>query len=137
MENINKFIGIPYKFNGDTAEGCDCLGLVRYFYKEHGWIEIDDGLPITKEDWMSNAVKRIKHFFPKRFDVAWKPEQMEYGAVVIFKINGEMHFGIYVGYGNVLSTQLTTESYDNSMTTLYKRQWWTPWFKVAFNRRKE
>ena len=103
MDNINKFIGIPYKFNGDTADGCDCLGLVRYFYREHGWIDIDDGLPID-ENWMKNATSRIRRFFPKHFDIAWKPEDMKYGAVVIFKINSEMHFGVYVGYGKLLST---------------------------------
>lgn len=135
MDNINKFIGIPYKFNGDTADGCDCLGLVRYFYREHGWIDIDDGLPID-ENWMKNATSRIRRFFPKHFDIAWKPEDMKYGAVVIFKINSELHFGIYLGYGKMLSTQLTTESYDTSRSTIYHRQWWTPWFQVAFNRRE-
>jgi cell wall-associated NlpC family hydrolase len=136
MENVNKYIGIPYRFNGDTADGCDCLGLVRYFYREHGWIDVDDGLPINKEDWMNSAVRRIKNFFPKNFDVAWKPEDMKYGAVVLFKINSELHFGVYLGYGRLLSTQLTTESYDNSRSTIYKREWWTPWFKVAFNRKE-
>ena len=135
MDNINKFIGIPYKFNGDTADGCDCLGLVRYFYREHGWLDVDDGLPID-EHWMDSATSRIRRFFPKHFDIAWKPEDMKYGAVVIFKINSELHFGIYLGYGKMLSTQLTTESYDTSRSTIYHRQWWTPWFQVAFNRRE-
>ena len=31
MEDISKYIGIPYEFNGDTSDGADCAGLVMMF----------------------------------------------------------------------------------------------------------
>ena len=34
MEDISKYIGIPYKFNGDATEGADCAGLVMLFYRD-------------------------------------------------------------------------------------------------------
>ena len=47
-----EYIGLPYTFNGSDENGVDCLGLVRMFYRKHGWIDIDDGLPIEKNTWM-------------------------------------------------------------------------------------
>lgn len=37
-----KYLTIPYKHLGRTFEGCDCLGLVKLFYKEELGIDILD-----------------------------------------------------------------------------------------------
>ena len=132
-----EYIGLPYKFNGSDENGVDCLGLVRMFYRKHGWIDIDDGLPIDKDTWMKQAPRRIMRFFGKHFDKAREPKDMRPSAVCIMLINGEIHFGIYLGYGRMLQTQLTTEGYEDSYTTIYRRDFWEPWFKIAFNRRDE
>lgn len=133
MESINKYIGIPYKFNGTSFDGVDCLGLCRLFYREHGWIEIDDGLPIDK-DWMKNAARRIVRWFGANFEKTRNPDDMSFGDICIFLINGELHFGIYLEYGKLLSTHIT-DSYKNSYSTIYHRDWWKPFFKVAYKRK--
>lgn len=131
--DTDKYIGIPYKFNGDTFEGADCLGLVRLFYREHGWIKIDDGLPID-ENWMKDAPRRIVRWFGAHFNKTKNPNDMTYGDICIFLINREIHFGIYVGNGRLLSTQIV-DGYTNSYSTIYHRQWWQPFFKVAYKRK--
>lgn len=59
MEDINKYVGIPHYFNQDSFDGCDCIGLCRLFYKEHGWKQdFKDGKPITK-DWQKQMVQFV------------------------------------------------------------------------------
>jgi hypothetical protein len=41
-------------------------------------------------------------FFGKHFDKAREPKDMRPSAVCIMLINGEIHFGIYLGYGRML-----------------------------------
>jgi cell wall-associated NlpC family hydrolase len=49
-EIVNKYRNIPYKHNGRSLTGLDCLGLLIHVYREFG-IEIpsDDGAYISEE----------------------------------------------------------------------------------------
>ena len=62
----DKYIGIVHRTNGDTFDACDCLGLVRLFYREQGWPLTfwDNGEPITKDNF--NTGKSWKRLF--RYD---------------------------------------------------------------------
>ena len=132
MENIDKYIGIPYKFNGRTREsGCDCLGLCYLFYKEHGWITLDDGKPITK-DWREKDPHRLARWFGKHFKVTRDPEQLEFGDILLFDVFGDTHLAIYLEYGRVLALQLPTR--DWSKSTIYHKDSWLHGFKAGFKR---
>ena len=48
------------------------------------------------------GIRRIMRFFGKHFDKAREPKDMRPSAVCIMLINGEIHFGIYLGYGRML-----------------------------------
>lgn len=131
MEDINKYIGIPYKFNGRTRDGCDCLGLCHLFYKEHGWITLDDGKPITK-DWQEKDPKRLVRWFAKNFQVTRDPEELEFGDILLFDVGSEVHLALYLEYGRILSSQIPTVEFSKS--TIYHKDSWVHGFKVGFKR---
>lgn len=55
--NHIKYLKIPYLHRGCSFEGCDCLGLVRLFYKEEMGILLKD--TEYEEDWYSAEPRRI------------------------------------------------------------------------------
>ncbi len=101
-QNLDKFVGIPYKFLGTDYDGADCIGLCQLFFYEHGiMLEWRDGRPIEK-DWYVKEPYRMARWFIKYFDKL-KYEELQYGDVVLFEINGEGHTGICVGNYKVLT----------------------------------
>lgn len=132
--DINKFVGIPWKLNGDTFENSDCVGLCRLFYKEHGWSnDFRDSEPKEVSEFRSVHVwRRLLTYCAKTMNRV-DYDNLEYGDFVIFKIAGDIHTGVYLGYGNLLCMQIPTV--DGSTSTIYHREWWKPYFKYAFRKK--
>lgn len=79
IEIAKKYLGVPYKFGGQTPDGFDCSGFTGYVYKKAGYsLARDAGVQY-------NEMKPIK--VPR------------VGDLVFFKIDGQKvsHVGIYVG----------------------------------------
>lgn len=56
--SVRKLLGVPYRHNGRSVEGLDCLGLIWLFYKEMGISVPDgDGADIA-EDWYASDPER-------------------------------------------------------------------------------
>lgn len=102
-QNLEKFIGIPYKFLGTDFTGVDCIGLCQLFYFEHNLpIIFRDGREI-KKDWYLTEPYRLARWLITNFDKIENQNDLEYGDVVLFEINGEGHTGIYIGDAKVLT----------------------------------
>ncbi|NLY79661.1 MAG: LysM peptidoglycan-binding domain-containing protein [Lysinibacillus sp.] len=84
LEIAREQLGVPYKYGGNTPEGFDCSGFVRYVY-------FNAGLNIERkssEDYFMKDTTIIKNPVP--------------GDVVFFKNTykaGISHMGIYIGDG--------------------------------------
>lgn len=136
MKHIDKYIGIPHYFGESSHEKCDCIGLCRLFYREHGWENPlwDNGGPVTEENFSKLSTwKRLYKYCLTRMDRV-KYDDLQYGDFVIFNIGGDIHTGIYVEYGKLLAMQVPTV-YGKSTSTVYHRDWWTPFYKCSFRRR--
>lgn len=102
-QNLERFIGLPFKFLGTDFTGVDCIGLCQLFLCEHGYnIEIRDGRPITK-DWYLTEPFRLARWLFNNFDKIENIDSLQYGDIVLFEINGESHTGIYIGNYKVLT----------------------------------
>lgn|SRR5574337_755256 len=74
-------VGRPYKFKGDTPEGFDCSGLVRYSYLSAG-LDLPHG---------TASLRQMTHDIPAR--------ELRSGDLIFFSQLGKKysHVGIYVG----------------------------------------
>ena len=118
-QNIERFIGLPYKFLGTDFTGVDCIGLCQLFFFEHNLpIVIRDGRPITK-DWYLTEPYRLARWLFKNFDKVESIDDLRYGDIVLFEINGESHTGIYIDDYKVLTI---LEIFKKSMIMHLKRQ---------------
>lgn len=133
MENIDKYIGIVHRFNGDTFDGCDCIGLCRLFYREHGWSpKFDDGKPVT-HDWEKKDSLRLVRYLQKNFTMTRDVGELQFGDILLFDIAGDSHLGIYLQYGDILAMQVPVDE-GKTTSTIYHRHYWKPGFKAGFRR---
>ena len=121
--DINKFVGIPHYFGESSFGKCDCLGLCRLFYREHGY----------KERKSFGAWRRLYTYLLTHMDRV-SHETLQYGDLVVFQIEGEVHLGIYLSYGKLLTMQIPVK-FGKTTSTIYHRDWWSRYFKYAFRRR--
>lgn len=131
----DKYIGIVHRTNGDTFDACDCLGLVRLFYREQGWPLTfwDNGEPITKDNFNTGkSWKRLFRYLNENMDMTKDADSLQYGAVVVFVVNGDMHLGVYVGHGMVLAMAVPVKE-GKSTSTLYHKRVWKLAFKRGYN----
>ncbi len=86
LKTARNMIGRPYKFQGDTPEGFDCSGLVRYSYLTAG-MELPHG---------TAALRKISHPVP--------PGDIRKGDLLFFDQSGKKfsHVGIYAGDKNFI-----------------------------------
>ncbi len=137
MLNDNDYIGIPYKRLCDTHEQADCFGLVKLYYREHGWdTNFSDNKPVTYEQTQASQMIRVLRYLRKNFDETKNPDELEYGDIMLFMIDGDGHLGIMLDYGDILSAQVPSIE-GKAFSTVYHRGWWTPFFKRGFKRRKK
>lgn len=118
-QNIERFIGLPYKFLGTDFNGVDCIGLCQLFLNEHHIpVIIRDGRPITK-DWYLKEPYRLARWLFKNFDKIDNIDDLRYGDIVLFEINGESHTGIYIDDYKVLTI---LEVFKKSMIIHLKKE---------------
>lgn len=85
----NQYLGVPYKFGGNTPEGFDCSGYLIYVFNQVGI-----SLPRTSEDQYNKA------------GISVDRNDLQVGDLVFFSGTykpGISHAGIYVGENNFIS----------------------------------
>ena len=139
MEDIYKYINIPYKFAGYNYDGADCIGLLRLFYADHNWVEMNDGRTFTK-DWYKKEPYRMVKWFLKNMNKIKTIEELQFGDVVYFLIGGEGHVGIYYKYGKIITTfpensKQWDGTYMPNNSFLCHKQLWEKAYRCGFRRR--
>jgi cell wall-associated NlpC family hydrolase len=97
MDNLTKYIGIPFKYGGRTHDELDCYGLVMLLYKELYGMEVPD---VTSPTFIKDI-----HDLVASEKLKWTPCELEEGAVIIFNIKGYgSHVGMYIGDDYMIHT---------------------------------
>ena len=91
----SSFVGVPYRYGGDTPSGFDCSGLVYYVYSELGL-----SVPRTAAQQRSAA-----HHVP---------EQSLAPGDLVFFYTPEDHVGIYLGNGEFVHAPATGRSVERA-----------------------
>jgi peptidoglycan DL-endopeptidase LytE len=88
LSTADRYVGVPYKWGGNTPNGFDCSGFTKYVFARHGVT-----LPRT-----SREQSRAGDGVPLDFD-AFLP-----GDILLFAEPGEAisHVAIYVGSGRII-----------------------------------
>ncbi len=107
LEEIDSWIGTPYKYGGATKEGTDCSGLIITIYKKIYNIDLTRS---SYELW--------------RESVAVKRKELKSGDFVFFRMKGDKisHAGIYISNGYFVhassSRGVVIDSLDNEYYSL-------------------
>lgn len=133
MTDLKKFIGVPYKFLGETFEGFDCIGAIKLYYRERGWPLVEsDGKPIDT-DWYQKDKYRLARYFLKHFDRISDVELLRDGDIIMFEINGEAHVGVMVdSYGRFISTFPPVSRYNGGISFCDRLKFWLNMRGVKF-----
>jgi len=97
-ELLNNLVGIPWEEKGINYDGCDCVGIAKLYYEAKDIKVITDlsSTEIIKKTLLEELIK---------------PEDIQEGDTLIFKIDGELHLGIYLGYGQMLQAERNDKSH--------------------------
>ncbi len=83
LDQVDRYLDVPYLWGGTTAKGMDCSGLVGTVYRK----AVNFDLP-----------RRARDMFRSGTPIA--PEDLEFGDLVFFETQGSRvvsHVGIYLG----------------------------------------
>ena len=115
-EILNKLVGIKWLQDGRSHEGTDCVGLMELYFKASG-IEalapkISDFTPEKQEEILKKIVE-VNTIVPL--------EGLQAEDVIVFKIDEELHVGLYLGYGRMLHAKKDGKSRISRLTPSWEK----------------
>jgi cell wall-associated NlpC family hydrolase len=113
----DRYIGIPFAFDGRDRSGCDCWGLVRLVYEE----VLGRGLPMvdgTLKDCSVGSLARVARTIKAGLEDWERVETPRDFDIIIFRTgNVNTHVGLVCGRGQMLHIQeginATVEHYNS------------------------
>lgn len=102
-----EFVGVPYRLHGETPEGWDCLGLVKYLRRELFGL---DTPPWSAPYGMAEALGAKAADDKIRAGLAqWERVEVRPGAVLLFRRFGHAcHVGLALGHGQFIHAEQGT-----------------------------
>ena len=138
-EDFSKYCNRPYCFNGEQEGTDDCSTLVKRFYEDHGWHDINYVKP-TDQDWYIKDPLYMQRYLVKHFDMTRDINQIEFGDIIYFSINSEGHVGVALPYGRILMTYPKINEFNGGVSFIDRYKYWFNMrgveFKAVFKRRK-
>lgn len=115
-ELLNKLVGIKWQEDGRDLSGTDCVGLMQLYFNARGVEGIAPKISDVDQTKQDEIIKKIKEI---NTIVALADIQAE--DVLVFKINDELHVGLYLGYGRMLHARKDGKSRISRLTPNWEK----------------
>lgn len=106
VATAKKYLGVPYKFGGDTPKGFDCSGYLQYIFAKNGM-----KIPRTVDDQY-------------KIGISLTQSQLKTGDLVFFTTyeKGASHCGLYLGEGKFIHASSSKGIHIDELSNAY----WKP-----------
>ena len=125
-EIIRKYLGIPYKHMGRSADALDCWGLIKAIYADRG-LDIYDLNGSYESEWSKNGKNYFLENYYKDWDKVITPQFLD-----VILINSAQHVachaGVFLSYSKfihctkvgVLVSKLSSSAWKNRIEGFYR-----------------
>lgn len=116
--SMAEWLGVPYKYGGESRQGTDCSGMVMTIYKE-----------VYNKDLFRSSNEQVKNV------KLIKREELTTGDLVFFKISGNKvsHVGIYIGENKFIHSTTQSGVVISSLEEPYYKKSFFSGGRVAVN----
>lgn len=123
MNEIEKFLNIPYKFGGRGFDGADCVGLLILWFKEQGihYQYRDKDGPIHM-NWYKNHPRRLVEAITQ-YGVLCRFSDLTKNDVLLITNNGDESIPICLAVMVDERHILTTNDKQNSFVEMLNLEW--------------
>lgn len=126
LVDARKYLGIPFKYNGRSPDGVDCLGLILMVLRDAG-IELpdDDGRPIDPRWYDTDPQRLVRGLerYGRRIDVT----ELQPLDVVVFCFHGKpRHAGVMVDRNRFIHIR------ENQTVTVARLKRYSRFFYAAY-----
>jgi hypothetical protein len=104
-ELLNKLVGVKWLQDGRDLSGTDCVGLMQLYFNSKGVEGIAPKISETDPAKQDEIIKKIIET-----NIIVKKDELEPEDILVFKINDELHVGLYLGYGRMLHARKNSKS---------------------------
>lgn len=104
-ELLNKLVGIKWLEDGRDYSGTDCVGLMQLYFNAKG---VEGSAPKISEVDQAKQEEIVRKIIETNTIV--KKEDLQPEDILVFKINDELHVGLYLGYGRMLHAKKNSKS---------------------------
>ena len=115
-ELLNKLVGIKWLQDGRDYSGTDCVGLMQLYFTAKGVEGVAPKISDFTSETQDEIIKRIIEV-----NTIVPLAEIRAEDVLVFKINDELHVGLYLGYGRMLHARKDGKSRISRLTPSWEK----------------
>lgn len=115
-ELLNKLVGIKWLEDGRDAGGTDCVGLMQLYFNAKGVKGIAPKISEVEQSKQDEILKKVIET-----NTIVSKDELQAEDVLVFKINDELHVGLYLGYGRMLHARKDGKSRISRLTPSWEK----------------
>ncbi len=116
IELLNKLVGIPWQEDGRDFSGIDCAGLMQLYCNNVGI----EGIAPKSSEYVNKDPKEIVLKIQEYNEIV-PIDKIQPEDILIFKIENELHCGLYLGYGRMLHARRNQKSVITKLGNVYQK----------------
>lgn len=113
---LNKLVGIKWLQDGRDYSGTDCVGLMQLYFNAKGTEGIAPKISEVTPESQDEIIRKIKEV-----NTIVPLAEIQAEDVLVFKINDELHVGLYLGYGRMLHARKDGKSRISRLTSSWEK----------------